>query len=309
MLRRFNSSILRLLRVFNAVARHRGFTAAETVLNIGQSTISRHVKDLEELVGYELCDRGRAGFKLTDAGQRLYESVQRLERDLAAFISSVNEIHEELHGSIRIGMPHVLSRIPAVTGLPRAIAELRRNHPFVQIDLHLDSAGEIEEGVIEGRYDLILSGMHLRSKNVHLVPLFPMKIGLYCAKGHPLFDVPDEAITDSLVLEHDAVMLGKNEHQRPFGSTSTLIIESSEVSIFYVISGAYIGYLSEYVAQEWVDRGVLRPLCHQKFSYDSPGAIAVQTRSMDNPIVRFVLGVLTQHKSESDPGQPLSRSS
>jgi DNA-binding transcriptional LysR family regulator len=80
-----------------------------------------------------------------------------------------------------------------------------------------------------------------------------------------------------------------------------VIIESSEVAIFYVLSAAYIGYLSEYVAREWVDRGVLRPLCHSKFSYDSPGAIAVQTRSLDNPIVRFVLGVLTQHKSEPGP--------
>ena len=301
MLRRFNPSVLRLLRVFNAVARHRGFTAAETVLNIGQSTISRHVKDLEDLVGYELCDRGRAGFRLTDAGQRLYESVQRLERDLAAFISSANDIHDELRGSIRIGIPHVISRIPTLTGLHRAIGELRRDYPLVQVDLHLDSAREIEEGVMEGRYDLAFSGMHTTTKNIHFAPLFPMRIGLYCCRGHPLFDVPDAEITSELLLEHDAVtLMYETEHQRPYQSRATMNLESSEVSIFYILSAAFVGYLSEYVAQEWVDRGALRPLRHDQFSYNSPGGVSVQKRSLNNPIVRLVMSVLVRLKSERE---------
>jgi LysR family transcriptional regulator, transcriptional activator for bauABCD operon len=301
MLRRLNPSVLRLLRVFNAVARHRGFTAAETVLNIGQSTISRHVKDLENLVGYELCDRGRAGFRLTEAGQRLYESVQRLERDLAAFISSVNEIHDELRGSIRIGIPHVISRIPTLTGLHRVVGELRRDHPLVHVDIHLDSAREVEEGIVEGRYDMVMSAAHMKTKNIQFVPLFPMKIGLYCCKGHPLFDVPDAEITSELLLEHDGLtLMYETEHQRPYQSRAVMNLESSEVAIFYILSTAYVGYLSEYVAHEWVERGMLRPLHHDEFSYNSPAGMSVQKRSLDNPIVRLVMSVLTRLKAEAE---------
>jgi LysR family transcriptional regulator, transcriptional activator for bauABCD operon len=293
MLRRFNPSILRLLRVFNAVAKHRGFTAAETVLNIGQSTISSHIKDLEELLGCELCERGRSGFRLTEAGRRLYESSQRLERDLAAFLSAANDIRYELHGSVRIGIPHVVSRIPTVTGLHLAIGEMRRDHPSVQIEIHLDTAREIEEGVVEGRYDLAIGATHLKAKNLQITPLFGMKIGLYCSRGHPLYGVPDAQITADRLSEHSAEILIFDAHQQhPCQSSSLMIMESSEVILFYVLSGAFVGYLSEYVAQEWVDRGMIRALRPEVYSYDAPGALILQIRALDNPIVRKVKEVL-----------------
>ncbi|RAD19160.1 LysR family transcriptional regulator, partial [Burkholderia multivorans] len=52
---------LRLLRVFKGVVQCGGMAAAELELNIGISTISRHVKDLETRLGLVLCRRGRAG--------------------------------------------------------------------------------------------------------------------------------------------------------------------------------------------------------------------------------------------------------
>ena len=42
---------LRLLRVFRNVVDSGGFAAAELQLNIGRSTISRHIKDLEARLG------------------------------------------------------------------------------------------------------------------------------------------------------------------------------------------------------------------------------------------------------------------
>ena len=52
---------LRLLRVFKSVVECGGMAAAELELNIGISTVSRHIKDLETRLGLSLCRRGRAG--------------------------------------------------------------------------------------------------------------------------------------------------------------------------------------------------------------------------------------------------------
>ena len=62
---------LRLLQVFKAVVECGGMSAAELELNIGTSTVSRHMKDLETRLGLTLCRRGRAGFALTAEGQRV----------------------------------------------------------------------------------------------------------------------------------------------------------------------------------------------------------------------------------------------
>ena len=60
---------LRLLQIFKAVVECGGFSSAALALNIGVSTISRHIKDLETRLGLVLCQRGRSGFALTAEGQ------------------------------------------------------------------------------------------------------------------------------------------------------------------------------------------------------------------------------------------------
>ena len=63
---------LGLLRVFVTVVHSGGFSAARTELNVSQPTISMKISDLEARLGMRLCERGRAGFKLTAEGQLVY---------------------------------------------------------------------------------------------------------------------------------------------------------------------------------------------------------------------------------------------
>lgn len=89
---------LRLLRVFKGVVQCGGMAAAELELNIGISTISRHVKDLETRLGLVLCRRGRAGFTLTPEGQTVYEETLRLLASMEAFRSRIDGIHDRMGG-------------------------------------------------------------------------------------------------------------------------------------------------------------------------------------------------------------------
>ena len=90
---------LRLLQVFKAVVECGGMAAAELELNIGTSTVSRHVKDLETRLGLTLCRRGRAGFALTAEGQRVYDETLRLLSAVDAFRSSIDDIHSRMGGA------------------------------------------------------------------------------------------------------------------------------------------------------------------------------------------------------------------
>jgi len=60
---------LRLLRIFVAIVECGGLSAAESRLNIGRSTISAHLSDLEVPLVFNLCRRGGAGLELTDNGR------------------------------------------------------------------------------------------------------------------------------------------------------------------------------------------------------------------------------------------------
>ena len=66
---RLHKADLHLLAIFMTVAQCGGFAAAQVALNVSQPTISRKIGDLERGLGMRLCQRGRAGFHLTDKGR------------------------------------------------------------------------------------------------------------------------------------------------------------------------------------------------------------------------------------------------
>ncbi len=68
---------LETLRVFEAAARLRGFTAAALELGTTQPAVSQQVKRLEAQLGTRLFDRIYRGIELTEAGQLLFEQVQQ----------------------------------------------------------------------------------------------------------------------------------------------------------------------------------------------------------------------------------------
>src|ERR1700680_543661 len=69
---------LKLLRIFETIVRCGGFAAAQPILNIGASSISEYMSQLETRLGLRLCERGRAGFRLTEEGAELHAAAQRL---------------------------------------------------------------------------------------------------------------------------------------------------------------------------------------------------------------------------------------
>ncbi len=82
MARHHHEPPLNYLVAFEAAARHLSFTQAALELNLTQSAISRQIKRLEETLSRPLFDRHPHGIHLTPAGERYFNTVQRLLHDL-----------------------------------------------------------------------------------------------------------------------------------------------------------------------------------------------------------------------------------
>ncbi|TNE92668.1 MAG: LysR family transcriptional regulator [Rhodobacteraceae bacterium] len=86
---------LESIRIFEAAARHLGFTAAAAELNVTQSAVSQRIKALEVALGVKLFERRPNGLRLTEAGQSylldIRPAIQRLRAATrrAAFRSSL----------------------------------------------------------------------------------------------------------------------------------------------------------------------------------------------------------------------------
>ncbi|MEN9437699.1 MAG: hypothetical protein RIR09_2354, partial [Pseudomonadota bacterium] len=112
---------LRLLRVFRTVVDCGGMAAAELALNIGASTVSRHVKDLETRLGLTLCRRGRAGFALTAEGEKIYALTSNLLAATDAFRTGLTDIHQRMGGALHMAVFDKTASNPA-SHIAQAIA-------------------------------------------------------------------------------------------------------------------------------------------------------------------------------------------
>lgn len=295
MLHGVSSPDIHLLRVFVAVVECGGFSAAQISLNVAQSTISTQMADLETRLGMRLCNRGRAGFSLTDDGRAVYDAAISLFRALDQFAGQVNDRRGGLAGELRIAFADALLGNGDFL-LDRAIARFRERAPDVQFDFKTVNPLDIEHGVLEERFHVGVHTFPSHAPGLVYRKLFSEKQMLFCGDKHPLFSVP-EAQLDPQAIEAEpfvrrayyggALQTGAFRPQRVDASS-----DSMEASAFLILSGKYIGHLPANWARSCAMHGQFRALLPKRFSYDSQFEVVVRTGASRTKLINTFLNEL-----------------
>ncbi len=102
---------LRQLRYFVAVAERGGFGAAASALNIAQSALSRHVRELEHELGGALLERGARGVSVTETGKVLLARGRWLLGAIDDIKAEIRTENREPSGTVRLGAPSSLAEV------------------------------------------------------------------------------------------------------------------------------------------------------------------------------------------------------
>ena len=261
---------LRLLQVFKAVVECGGMAAAELELNIGSSTVSRHVKDLETRLGMTLCRRGRAGFALTPEGQRVYEETLRLLASVRGFLDGVNDIHARMGGQLAVAVFDKTASNPAAR-IHQAIAAFTAAAPDVQLQLHVASINAIERGVIDGGFQAGIIPAHRSSQSLVYADLFGETMLLYCGAGHALFGAGHAALDWDAVRAWPFAGLGYHSpnmelsHEALLTRSATGFDQESIATL--VLSGRFLGFLPDHYAESFERQGRLQAVRPDLFYY------------------------------------------
>ncbi|WP_048644757.1 LysR substrate-binding domain-containing protein [Nitratireductor soli] len=119
-----------VLRSFASAARHQSFTLAAEELNLTQSAVSRHIRDMEAALGFSLFRRVGRRVVLTPAGKNLADA---LEDDLG-------RIAQTLHRAIAAGMSGTVLNVASLPTfaarwlIPR-LPDFEKTHPGIGINL------------------------------------------------------------------------------------------------------------------------------------------------------------------------------
>ena len=138
------------LELFYHVARHRGISEAARQMPYGiqPPAISSQLRQLEEDVGAVLFQR--RPFALTPTGAELFAFVE-------PFFGRLPELDDRLRGRaarpLRIGASEIVLR----DHLPAILADLRRTHPGLRVDLRQGYLAELERALRAGELDVAVT--------------------------------------------------------------------------------------------------------------------------------------------------------
>ena len=275
---------IRLLRIFRSVVECGGFSAAESALGIGRSAISQQMSDLEQRLGLRLCQRGRAGFALTEEGREVYQSSLQLLSALESFRTEVNGLHQHLRGELNIGLTDNLVTVPHMR-ITHALARLKERGPDVRIQIRMTPPSEVEQGVLDGSLHVGVVPQAGALSGLEYQALYNERSLLYCAVGHPLFYVDDRELADERLNAQEAIAptfrLPPEAQAHYQALNCTASASDREGMAFLLLTGRYIGYLPDHYASAWVQQGRLRALKADSRNYEV--SLAAVTRKGRRP--------------------------
>jgi LysR family transcriptional regulator, hydrogen peroxide-inducible genes activator len=232
---------LKHLRYFDALARHRHFGRAAEASSISQPALSLQVKELEDILGAPLVERGARQIGLTALGEEFALRAQDVLRAVDELGSLARASTGPLAGRLRLGV------IPTVAPylLPQVMRELTGRFPDLDLRPREAVTPKLLRDLHEGRLDLAILALPASEPSLVEHPLLDEEFLLVrheSAEGLPIPPLADLPAAPLLLLEEghcfrEQAIAACKMPRGPAGE----IMEGSSLSTLVQMVGAGIG--------------------------------------------------------------------
>lgn len=182
----------RQLEVFRAVAQTKSFTRASHTLFISQSTVSQHIRELENSLNIQLFNRNRRKVALTAAGESLLEYGRNIFQMLEEAESAVQTVRDPYSGKLSFGC----ASTTLLYHLPDILMEYATKYPNVEFNIMGGTIQDISMNMLSGALDLALVVLPLSSPGLEKISLFHESFVGVLPASHALAKKPHLRITD-----------------------------------------------------------------------------------------------------------------
>lgn len=162
------SLTMKQLRYFEALARTGQFGRAAEDCAITQPALSMQIKELENLVGAPLVERGARQVRLTALGHQFAARARDILRAVDELGDLARADGDSLSGPLRIGV------IPTIAPylLPRLIQALHRQFPGLDPQPRETVTQRLIEDMLESRLDIAIVALPVSEPALHETALF-----------------------------------------------------------------------------------------------------------------------------------------
>ncbi|MDI4663014.1 LysR family transcriptional regulator [Xanthobacter autotrophicus] len=163
-----NGISMKQLRYFEALALHGHFGRAAEACAISQPALSLQMKELEEILGAPLVERGTRQIRLTSLGEAFALRVRDILRAVDELDDLARSSHSALAGRLRIGV------IPTVAPylLPSVIKRLTERFPGLDLRPREAVTKRLVDDLVEGRLDTAIVALPVSEPSLNEYALF-----------------------------------------------------------------------------------------------------------------------------------------
>ena len=236
---------------FISVAQTLNFSEAARRNYVSQSTVSRHVSDLEKEFGVQLFSRTRREVFITNEGKTLLPYAIEMVNTFNKARTVIKEMHDGGKGKITIGCDVTSMSFPS-----KCLSDFGKRYPGISIELCRLDASDRAQAITGGDYDFCFMP---REKSISLSELADERIVLLSESSAPILfmEVMDllrtfhlsprtDSSYDDLASLYMAVSAGMGLSVLPkslseFASsarTSVYSVEDADTAVAYVMAWA-----------------------------------------------------------------------
>ncbi|HCI73627.1 MAG TPA: LysR family transcriptional regulator [Lachnospiraceae bacterium] len=247
------------LRTFVEVVRTGSFTDAAQNLFLSQPTVSQHIRQIEEELGCRLVMRTTRRIEITPQG-----------RELASYAEDILALRDKMYANCSRKGHSILSigasTIPSAYILPAILKQFGKEHPEVYFSIQQSDSAGTEKGVMEGLFDLGLTGRPCTNEELEAEPFCSDEMVLITPVSRYFLEMKEKGGDVRALLDQPIILREEGsgslkaadrylaaEKIDPAGLHVVARINDQEAIKNMVAGGVGISFLSSRAAAEFVE--------------------------------------------------------
>ncbi len=202
-----------------AVAELEHFSQAADQCNVSQPTLSGQIKKLEEELDVLLFERTNRRVMLTEAGQHVFRSAQRILNEVDTIYRTAQSKQDPLMGKFRLGAFPTISTYL----FPSLVQQVKTAMPNLRLILKEEKTPILFDDLRYGRIDAALLVLPVHDQSLSSLKLFVDDFYLAVSPGHEL--TKHTTIEQKDLWQHNPLLL---EEWRSLRNQTSPICNSDE---------------------------------------------------------------------------------
>jgi len=177
---KFKNITLQQMEALIRLVEERTFSQAAKKMYLTQPSLTKHIKNLEELIEAAVVTRKKTGISLTSEGKILYDYARRIFKLMDEAKEKIERAKEDESGSIFISG----SSIPATYIIPHILNTFNREYPDIRCYVQMNDSDTTLDMILEDQAEIGFIGRPVSNRRVHADAIWRDRLILVVPEGH-----------------------------------------------------------------------------------------------------------------------------